>query len=436
MKKKMNIRFMVISAAAIIITAVISTVLFYMVLQEQVFSDLKAYEHIVSQVDPTELNIDKDEIRITWIDKDGTVIYDNEADASVMENHKDRPEVIAAQKYGETKKIRWSSTLSVHTFYYAALKEDGSVLRIAKQSSSIYRVMVNAVMIILAMSIVTFVLCATVAHLLTRRMVEPIERMADNLVLLDASNVYEEIRPFVTTIKEQHTNILNHAKMRQEFTANVSHELKTPLTAISGYAELIENGMAAKEDIGRFAAQIHKNSSRLLMLINDIIKLSELDDEELKIPFEKFDLYTLAENTIHMMDMPAQKQDVDLILSGEHVMINGGKNLIDELIYNLISNAIRYNVKGGKVYVETGMDGDHPYLRVTDTGIGIPKEHQERVFERFYRVDKSRSKSTGGTGLGLAIVKHVVAQHDASISLESEEGKGTKITVKFQPTGN
>lgn len=353
-----------------------------------------------------------------------------------MENHKDRPEVIAAQKYGETKKIRWSSTLSVHTFYYAALKEDGSVLRIAKQSSSIYRVMVNAVMIILAMSIVTFVLCATVAHLLTRRMVEPIERMADNLVLLDASNVYEEIRPFVTTIKEQHTNILNHAKMRQEFTANVSHELKTPLTAISGYAELIENGMAAKEDIGRFAAQIHKNSSRLLMLINDIIKLSELDDEELKIPFEKFDLYTLAENTIHMMDMPAQKQDVDLILSGEHVMINGGKNLIDELIYNLISNAIRYNVKGGKVYVETGMDGDHPYLRVTDTGIGIPKEHQERVFERFYRVDKSRSKSTGGTGLGLAIVKHVVAQHDASISLESEEGKGTKITVKFQPTGN
>ena len=223
MKKKMNIRFMIISAAAIIITAVISTVLFYMVLQEQVFSDLKAYEHIVSQIDPTELNIDKDEIRITWIDKDGTVIYDNEADASVMENHKDRPEVIAAQKYGETKKIRWSSTLSVHTFYYAALKEDGSVLRIAKQSSSIYRVMVNAVMIILAMSIVTFVLCATVAHLLTRRMVEPIERMADNLVLLDASNVYEEIRPFVTTIKEQHTNILNHATMRQEFTANVSH---------------------------------------------------------------------------------------------------------------------------------------------------------------------------------------------------------------------
>lgn len=435
MKRKINIRFMVISAAAIIITAVISTLLFYNVLQEQVFSDLEAYEHVVSQVDPEDLKIDKDEIRVTWIAEDGTVLYDSQADPKTMENHKDRPEVIDAKKYGETKEMRWSSTLSVHTFYYAALKEDGSVLRIAKQSGSLYRVMVNTVMIILATSLLTFALCSMVAHLLTRRMVEPIERMADNLVMLDESNVYEEIRPFVTTIKEQHMNILNHAKMRQEFTANVSHELKTPLAAISGYAELIENGMAEEGDIRRFAGQIHKNSSRLLMLINDIIKLSELDDEELEIHFETFDLYTLAENTIHMMDLPAEKQEVDLILSGEHVMVNGGKNLIDELIYNLVSNAVRYNVKGGKVYIEVGMDGTHPVLKVEDTGIGIPKEHQERVFERFYRVDKSRSKSTGGTGLGLAIVKHIVAQHDASISLESEEGKGTKIVVKFQPMG-
>lgn len=432
MKKKINIRFMIISAAAIIITAVISTLLFYNVLQEQVFSDLEAYEHVVNQVDPEDLKIDKEEIRVTWIAKDGTVLYDSQAEPKTMENHKSRPEVIDAKKYGETKKMRWSSTLSVHTFYYAALKEDGSVLRIAKQSSSLYRVMVNTVMIIVATSLVTFMLCAMVAHLLTRRMVEPIERMADNLVMLDESNVYEEIRPFVITIKEQHMNILNHAKMRQEFTANVSHELKTPLAAISGYAELIENGMAEEGDIRRFAGQIHKNSSRLLMLINDIIKLSELDDEELEIPFETFDLYTLAENTIHMMELPAEKQEVDLMLSGEHVMVNGGKNLIDELIYNLVSNAVRYNVKGGKVYVEVGMEGAHPILKVEDTGIGIPREHQKRVFERFYRVDKSRSKSTGGTGLGLAIVKHIVAQHDASISLESEEGKGTKIVVKFQ----
>lgn len=432
MKRKINIRFMIISAAAIMITAVISTLLFYNVLEEQVFADLEAYEHLVSQARPETFKIQKNEMRITWIDEDGTVLYDSQADASSMENHKNRPEIIAARIYGETTEMRWSSTLSMHTFYYAALMEDGSVLRVAKQSSSLYRVMVNTVLVILAISIVVFMLCALVSHLLTRRMVEPIERMADNLVVLDEADVYEEIRPFVTTIKEQHMNILNHAKIRQEFTANVSHELKTPLTAISGYAELIENDMVEKDDVKRFAEQIHKNSSRLLMLINDIIRLSELDDEELEIPFETFDLYNLAENAIHMLELPAQKQDVHLILSGEHIMLNAGKSLIDELIYNLISNAVRYNVKGGKVFVEISEEDKHPVLKVEDTGIGIPKEHQKRVFERFYRVDKSRSKSTGGIGLGLAIVKHIVAQHDAVITLESEEGKGTKILVKFK----
>lgn len=436
MKRKINIRFMIISAAAIIITAVISTFLFYKVLEEQVFSDLKAYEHVISQIEFDKLQIDLEEMRVTWIAEDGSVLYDSQADAATMENHADRPEFENARKYGTTREVRWSNTLAVHTFYYAALLEDGSVLRIAKRSNSLYHVMVNAAMIILGTSFVTFLLCALVSHLLTKRMVEPIERMADNLVLLDEENVYEEIRPFVTTIKEQHMNILNHAKMRQEFTANVSHELKTPLTAISGYAELIENGMVQEGDIRRFATQIQQNSNRLLMLINDIINLSELDDEELEIPFENFDLYNLAENTIHMMEISAQKQDVNVMLSGEHVMLDASKNLIDELMYNLISNAIRYNVKGGKVFVGIKMDDGHPTLTVEDTGIGIPREHQERVFERFYRVDKSRSKSTGGTGLGLAIVKHIVAQHDASIFLESEEGKGTKISVKFQKIAN
>lgn len=431
MKRKINARFMIISAAAIMITALISTCLFYKVLEEQVFADLKAYEHVICQTDLKTLEISKEEMRVTWIAEDGTVLYDSQADASAMDNHKNRPEVQEAKQYGTTTEVRWSDTFSVHTFYYAALLEDGTILRVAKQSSSLYRVMINTVLIILGTSLITFILCALVSHLLTKRMVEPIERMADNLVILDEANVYEEIRPFVKTIKEQHIDILNHAKMRQEFTANVSHELKTPLTAISGYAELIENGMVEEGDIRRFAGQIQKNSKRLLMLINDIIKLSELDDEELEVPFETFDLYNLAENTVHMMEISAQKQEVNLMLSGEHVMLNASKDLIDEMIYNLTSNAIRYNVKGGKVYVKIGMEDGHPTLVVEDTGIGIPREHQERIFERFYRVDKSRSKSTGGTGLGLAIVKHIVAQHDASIFLESEEGKGTKITVKF-----
>ena len=431
MKKTMNIRFMIISAAAIMITAIISTILFFHVLKEQVFADLQAYEHVVSQTDPSMLEISKEEMRITIIAEDGEVLYDSQADESKMENHKNRPEIIDARKYGAGEKIRWSETFSVHTFYYAALLENGNVLRVAKKSKSLYDVMVNTIVIIFAIAVVIFALCSMAAHLLTKRMVEPIEKMADSLLVLDETHVYEEIRPFVKTIKEQHMNILNHAKIRQEFTANVSHELKTPLTAISGYAELIENGMVPQEDVGRFAVQIQKNSNRLLSLINDIIKLSELDSEEMKIPFEDIDLYELAESTMHMMEIPAQKQEVALCFSGEHVQIKGGKNLIEELIHNLVSNAVRYNVKGGKVFVRTGIKDGRVYLEVEDTGIGIPKEHQERIFERFYRVDKSRSKSTGGTGLGLAIVKHIVAQHDASIYLESEEGKGTKITVFF-----
>lgn len=431
MKRKINRYFMVITAAAIMITAVVSTILFFIVLKEQVFADLKAYGHIIRQTEPADLKIEEEEMRVTWIFKDGSVLYDSQADEASMENHRERPEVKKAKRYGMTTEIRWSKTLSVHTFYYAERLEDGSVLRIAKRSGSILKVMANAVMIVLAISFLTFLLCAFTARFLTKRIAEPMERMADNLTLLDTSDVYEEIRPFVSTIKDQHIKLLNHAKMRQEFTANVSHELKTPLTAVSGYAELIESGMAKEEDIRRFAGQIHKNSARLLTLMNDIIKLSELDDAAFELSFETFDLHQLAENTACMMEPAAAKQEVEIVLLGGSVLLHAEKDLIDELLYNLVSNAVRYNVKGGKVFIKTGLEDGRPLLVVEDTGIGIPKEHRARVFERFYRVDKSRSKSSGGTGLGLAIVKHIVSQHDAHLALESEEGKGTKIIVKF-----
>ena len=430
----MNIRFMIISAAAIIITAVISTVLFYMVLQEQVFSDLKAYEHIVSQIDPTELNIDKDEIRITWIDKDGTVIYDNEADASVMENHKDRQEVIAAQKYGETKKIRWSSTLSVHTFYYAALKEDGSVLRIAKQSSSIYRVMVNAVMIILAMSIVTFVLCATVAHLLTRRMVEPIERMADNLVLLDASNVYEEIRPFVTTIKEQHTNILNHAKMRQEFTANVSHELKTPMTSMKVLADsLIQQGDQVPAELYReFMQDIVAEIDRENVIISDLLSLVKLDKKAAQLQITTVSINELLEIIMKRLKPLALQRNIELIFESFRPVTAE----IDEVklslgLTNLIENGIKYNKDDGWIRVTLNADHKYFYVKVADSGVGIPEDCQDQVFDRFYRVDKARSRDTGGTGLGLAITKSVVSLHNGEIKLYSKVGEGTTFTLRI-----
>ena len=219
--------------------------------------------------------------------------------------------------------------------------------------------------------------------------------------------------------------------MRQEFTANVSHELKTPLTAISGYAELIASGMTSGEDTIHFATEIHKSAERLQYLINDIIKLSELDSDETKIEFETLNLHEMALNCQAMMEIQAEKNEVTVEVEGYNVEIQGNKSLIEELMYNLCSNAVRYNKKGGKVTLITDREDGRPVFTVKDTGIGIPKESQKRVFERFYRVDKSRSKSTGGTGLGLAIVKHIVAQHEAQISLESEVGVGTTIKVIF-----
>ena len=203
------------------------------------------------------------------------------------------------------------------------------------------------------------------------------------------------------------------------------------MTAISGYAELIASGMTGGEDTAHFANEIHKSAERLQSLINDIIKLSELDDSDLKLEFETVDLHDLGEQCIHSMQMQADKNEVTLHLEGASVPMNGNKTLLEELLFNLCSNAVRYNKKGGSVTIVTTIENTRPVLIVKDTGIGIPKEQQERVFERFYRVDKSRSKSTGGTGLGLAIVKHIVAQHDAQMTLTSEVGVGTEIKIVF-----
>lgn len=219
--------------------------------------------------------------------------------------------------------------------------------------------------------------------------------------------------------------------MRQVFTANVSHELKTPLTSISGYAELIENGMAADDDVRRFAKEIHRNSKRLLTLINDTIRLSELDMTEKTIEFEDIDLYELAENCVSMLQINAEKHQVFLSLFGSSCHVCANKGMMEELLYNLCDNAIRYNKADGSVKVILKNEEDCVKLQVKDTGIGIPQKSTDRVFERFYRVDKSRSKQTGGTGLGLAIVKHIVAKHNAKITLSSELGKGTTITVIF-----
>ena len=242
---------------------------------------------------------------------------------------------------------------------------------------------------------------------------------------------YKELVPFLNTIREQHENILMAAKVRQDFTANVSHELKTPLTAISGYAELIENNMVPPEQASHFAKEIQRNSNRLLSLINDIIRLSEIDNGEETTTYESLDLNEVTRDCVGNLRVSAEQRGVTLQYEGEPCQLRANRDMMYELVDNLCENAIRYNNEGGWVCVRVLLEDSRPVLIVEDNGIGIPKDQQERIFERFYRVDKSRSKQTGGTGLGLAIVKHIVALHDANIKLESELGKGTMVRVEF-----
>lgn len=429
-----------IAALAIVVTALSAMLVYYNILKEQVFGDLKAYAHVIEllNIDDLAAGIEKDpynpiddDLRITLIGTDGEVLYESLLNKDEMDNHNERPEIIEAREKGEGEAVRYSATSGTHTFYYAERLQNGNVLRIGRDSVSVNRIMVNTLVIVLVIALGILFVCMGISHYLTKKLVEPIEKLATNIMLVDENNVYEEIRPFVNTIKEQHVNIINNAQLRQEFTANVSHELKTPLTAISGYAELIGNGMTGKEDTIRFSNEIHSNANRLLSLINDIIKLSELDEADHQMEMERIDLYKLAENCVQMMQVTAEKQGIRLTLQGESTMAMANKRLMDEVFYNLCSNAIRYNKPGGSVTVTVGTKDERPFLSVADTGIGIPKECQERVFERFYRVDKSRSKSTGGTGLGLAIVKHIVAQHNAALHLDSELDEGTTIEIVF-----
>lgn len=437
MKKKINVQFMIIASLAILFTLILVTCTFYELFRKQVFEDLKIYTHILKttkvldSAEDTDYYCTADNLRISVISKEGKVLYDTNVDVGGMDNHGDRPEVQEAATMGEGEDVRTSKTLQKSTFYYAVAMDNGNILRVAKEADNIVSIFVNVAPTMLGITLLLFILCLILSHFLTTSIVQPIEQMAQDMEHMKSIKTYEELQPFVTTINRQHEDIVRNANMRQDFTANVSHELKTPLTSISGYAELIENGMASEADVTRFAKEIHKNAKRLLTLINDIIKLSELDAIENSIYFETVNLYNMAETCASMLQINAEKHDVSLFFSGLPCTITANKDMIEELLYNLCDNAIRYNVPGGSVWLEVKEENGQPMIKVKDTGIGISKEHQERIFERFYRVDKSRSKLTGGTGLGLAIVKHIVAKHNALIRLNSEEGKGTEIRILF-----
>lgn len=437
MKKKINRMLVLIATLAIFSTVILTTVIYYDLFRHQVMDDLRAYT-ILSQdafsldkVNEMGAQMDAQGIRITLIDNDGQVVYDNEADKEMMSNHLERPEIAQALASGEGQSVRRSETLSRNTFYYAVRLEDGGVLRLSRNVGSIYSVFGRAMPVTILILGLLLIVCMILARFQTAKLIQPIGNLAKNLDGNIDWKGYEELSPFMEMIHKQHDDIMKNAMMRQEFTANVSHELKTPLTSISGYAELIETGMASSEDVIRFAHGIHNSASRLLTLINDIIRLSELDGTNEEVIFERLNLYQMADTCVEMLQLNAEKHEVSISIEGCDCMVNANRQMMEEVLYNLCDNAIRYNNAGGSVKVDVHADESGTILTVSDTGIGISKEHQERIFERFYRVDKSRSKSTGGTGLGLAIVKHIIALHHASMELQSEAGKGTTITVVF-----
>ena len=484
-------------------------------------------------------NMEADRFRVTWIDTDGTVLFDTQVDQTTMENHSDREEILEAFQTGAGSAVRTSSTLTQQTFYEARQLRDGTVLRISTSQQAAWFLMVGMLWPIILITTVSILLSAILAHRMARKIVEPLNDLDLEQPL--KNDIYQEISPLLHRIHRQHyqitqqmetlrrkadefqqitghmreglvllssegtilsinptakrlfdteedcigkyflaidrtstmrtavndaldtgrgsarlhrngrdyqcdlsriesdgnvigavvlafdiTDRLNAEQLRREFSANVSHELKTPLQGIIGSAELLESGMVKPEDEARFLGHIRKEASRLVNLVEDIIRLSQLD-EEVSLPSEEVDLLALAEEVQSILSRSAEEKSVTVEITGSGFCLQGVRRLLYEILYNLCDNAIKYNIPGGHVRITV----EDSNLTVADTGIGIPDEHQGRVFERFFRVDKSHSKQSGGTGLGLSIVKHAAAYHNATLRLDSTPGKGTTITVLF-----
>lgn len=367
--------------------------------------------------------------RFTLIAHDGIVQFDNQHDAEKMENHMDREEIKQALALGTGSATRMSSTLGKMTYYYAVRLDDGSILRVSKTMDSVLETILNLLPTMITVAFCMMILTIVVAHFLTRRMIKPINELDIEHPL--KNNIYEELKPLLISMEESNYQKELSAQMRKEFSANVSHELKTPLTSILGYAELMMNNMVRSEDVPRFSEKIHTEASRLITLVGDIIKLSKLDDENVELEIEDVELYGMTREIASRLAFQAEKKQVHMEVTGEQVKVQGISQVLDEMIYNLAENAIKYNVDGGGVTIWTGATLEGPKIVVSDTGIGIPKEEQERIFERFYRVDKSHSKEIGGTGLGLSIVKHGALLHHATVTVDSAVGEGTRIEIQF-----
>lgn len=549
-----NIAFFVCSAL-ILSNVLIAAIMYYQIFQdrkEQVKSEANYIKQYIDMAGTNTVveNIDVDnKNRLTLIEKDGTVIFDSVEDVTKLENHRNRPEIIEAldnDGNGTGESVRFSKTLGEQTFYFATLLENGTIVRVAYTTDSIFTTIGGLSKYMIAIMLFALVLTLILAKRQTSRIVGPLNRI--NLEQPLENDIYEEITPFLHKIDKQNQKIneqfnemknkqtesnmiienmeeglilldqkvrvlavnpsalsLFHAKredcinqhvinmsrniefqavieqvqnkisvdkllqlddcfykllahpimdqeklkgavililditehhqlelLRKEFSANVSHELKTPLMTISGYAEIMKNGFVKAEDISEFSSRIYDEALRLKNLVEDIIKISRLDERNSLFEYEEVDLYELSQDIVERLAPEAKKKEIEITVSGQNITVLGVRQILDEMIYNLSENAIKYNKVHGKVNIQLTSNNENLILSVTDTGIGIPREHQSRIFERFYRVDKSHSRESGGTGLGLSIVKHGATFHNAEVKLESKENKGTTISIIFK----
>lgn len=371
----------------------------------------------------------RENTRVTLIDASGEVLYDSGKQEEHLENHLDRPEIQEALKSGSGQDVRRSETLDQDMFYYAVRLDNGTVLRVSKNMETVFSTAMSILPMMGVVACCMVIFALLLAKWQTAKLIYPINHL--NLAEPLENDMYEELTPLLQSIDKQNREKDAVANMRKEFSANVSHELKTPLTSISGYAEIMKDGLVRPEDMKTFSERIYNEASRLITLVEDIMKLSKLDEGAVELEKEEVDFYMLTREICSRLAPQAEKRNVRVEVTGEPVHYLGVRQVLDEMLYNMIENAIKYNKEGGLVSVWVGNTLQGIKIIVRDTGIGIPKEEQERIFERFYRVDKSHSKATGGTGLGLSIVKHGALMHGAKIDVDSEVNKGTKIELIF-----
>lgn len=446
----------IMAVAVIVVFTVAGTLYLQGNLADSTHGELREETDVVAaalnQANDDHVLLDKIELgdtRVTLVADDGTVLYDSDESPADMANHADRPEIAEALADGDGISERSSSTMGETMLYNAVRLDDGSVIRLSKRQEGYISIFFTLLIPLLCLGAVAALLAWAAASREAKAIIAPLELVDLDHPKRNMENAYQEMVPMLERIENQRQELkrqmrvlADNDRMRREFTANITHELKTPLTAISGYAELIGSGMVASEDDQRdFAIRIYKEAGRLTSLVNDILTLSNLDEAEHSADAaaasvlgtrEPVDLPRMLDSVYQRLEGVAAKQGILLTVSSCPAVVEGVPRLLDELVYNLASNAIRYNKADGSVLLACGLNSDErPYIRVSDTGIGIAEEEREKIFERFYRVDKSRSKARGGTGLGLAIVKHAAVFHNAELNVESKLGEGTCITVTF-----